>query len=358
MTDAPESSRTPACPRRRRTFRLQTLMAVVALIALGFAGWEAYLRKLAVDKLLSFVPLGVPIRIDDRTSQDRSLAVQRGTYLKAIREVQRRHGEHAAAVALARALDEAREAGDEQSARGALDSLPWLGPESRAAVPALVRTIERAPSWHNRSFAASVLGRVGADDPATIPALRRALLAPVRNGEPPGGLAATAALQLGRLGPKAAPAVPGLIQLLDQPDHGADALAMFALGRIGPDARAAVPELVRFLDRPDRGVHSHASGALGLIGPDARAAVPALTARLDHPDPRTRESALRALWRIAPDDPEVIAAMEPLVEDTDPSVGKLALHIVTVHRNRLQVERNNEAVRQRYAEARARGEVR
>lgn len=56
-----------------------------------------------------------------------------------------------------------------------------------------------------------------------------------------------AVFALGRLGRSAAPAVPLLIKLLDDPKQDLVMGALIALERIGPEAKTAVPELKRFI---------------------------------------------------------------------------------------------------------------
>ncbi|MEW6403662.1 MAG: hypothetical protein AB1649_17845 [Chloroflexota bacterium] len=56
-----------------------------------------------------------------------------------------------------------------------------------------------------------------------------------------------AVFALGRLGRSAAPAVPLLIKLLDDPKQDLVMGALIALERIGPEAKAAVPDLKRFI---------------------------------------------------------------------------------------------------------------
>jgi HEAT repeat protein len=52
---------------------------------------------------------------------------------------------------------------------------------------------------------------------------------------------------LGRMGEDAAPAVPALTALLDDPDLGVRKAAARTLGQIGPEAKDAVPALMRNL---------------------------------------------------------------------------------------------------------------
>lgn len=116
-----------------------------------------------------------------------------------------------------------------------------------------------------------------------------------------------ALLRLRQLGPRAAPAVPALLHLLDQEQERAftpsrrirpRTLILEVLAKIGPEARSAVPHLARYLRRPgsawpefDPNAHQPWPAgdllayhslihALGQIGGDA--AFPPLYEALDH----------------------------------------------------------------------------
>ncbi|GEM_PF-2471032 len=122
-----------------------------------------------------------------------------------------------------------------------------------------------------------------------------------------------AARALAVIGPKAAAAVPALIELLhEEPPSANDirarvqysrmaALAAVALAEIGPDARAAVPLMSDALKRKPLYLPIDCyCKALGAIGPEAQAAVPALEDLLADRSPDTQLAAAEALSRIAP----------------------------------------------------------
>jgi hypothetical protein len=83
----------------------------------------------------------------------------------------------------------------------------------------------------------------------------------------------TAADALARIG---SPAVPSLVQAMQNPDPQIRLKAVKVLGRMGPDAKDAVPDLIRLLEDPDEEIRKAASRTLGRIGPAAQEAVPAL----------------------------------------------------------------------------------
>ncbi len=86
--------------------------------------------------------------------------------------------------------------------------------------------------------------------------------------------------RLGRLGPRAAPAVPALIAGLSDLDPKVRKETAAVLRRIGPPAKPAVPALVSVLNDPDSGVRAAAAWALQVAKPDPQVVMPALVAHL------------------------------------------------------------------------------
>jgi hypothetical protein len=112
-----------------------------------------------------------------------------------------------------------------------------------------------------------------------------------------------AASALARIGERARPAVPMLIDLLNSGNQAKREAAALALGGIGPAGSAATASLIQALD--DEGVRFRAAIALGRIGPAAEAAVPALTGVVSgdgrrKPDYNCRLVSALALIRIDP----------------------------------------------------------
>ena len=86
------------------------------------------------------------------------------------------------------------------------------------------------------------------------------------------------ALELSRLGPTAAPALPALVARLKDPDTGVRMESAIAIGAIGPGAAAAVPSLVAACKAPGQPLEvvRESATALGAIGPAASPALPVL----------------------------------------------------------------------------------
>jgi HEAT repeat protein len=79
-----------------------------------------------------------------------------------------------------------------------------------------------------------------------------------------------AAYEISGLGPAAAPAVPALIEALDDPEASVRFPVTVALGEIGPGASAAVPRLKKMMDEEiNDEIAAAARRALRRIQPDA-----------------------------------------------------------------------------------------
>ena len=111
--------------------------------------------------------------------------------------------------------------------RSALIALTELGPEARAALPAVLRILREE----------------------TEPATRK-----------------VAAEALGAFGPAAAAAVPDLVAALADKNEYTREQVVRALGAIGPKARAAVPALQPFLHDEDEELREAAEEAVARIG--------------------------------------------------------------------------------------------
>jgi len=135
------------------------------------------------------------------------------------------------------------------------------------------------------------------------------LLKDLKDANP--GTRAMAAMTLGKMGPNAKAAVPGLADAVVDRDLNVRYFAAEALKAVGPGAKAAVPALIKALNTfpggspalegPQRyyaDTRSVAAEALGAIGPGAREAVPALKKALNDPDPNVSAVAAEALKRI------------------------------------------------------------
>jgi len=117
--------------------------------------------------------------------------------------------------------------------------------------------------------------------------------------------ACEAMLWLGRIGPRAAPAVDPLLKILDSKDHAFRYYSAETLWRIARRPEA-VKALVELLSCDNRSEQSSAAYMLGELGAAARPALPALRTALDDSDPHVRSAALNAIKQIISAKDEVL----------------------------------------------------
>jgi HEAT repeat protein len=255
-----------------------------------------------------------------------------------------------------------------------LKSLRKIGPAAAPAVPELISLVEKGED--ETAFQATlVLGGIGAEAKPALPALMKA--AKVQNDQlalPFGAIGALALISaeldddpapvvevlieslerdrfrrqsvglLGHIGPRAAKAVPSLLQLLPSEYDNLHFIVTQAISKIGPAANAAVPTMKKLLDDENDIVYAHALDTLVAISPDpeefvrllltmlsqekneqrrshlidslgkmgskAKAAVPELIKMFDEGDDRRHLGIIYALGDIGPD---AAAAIEPIL---------------------------------------------
>src|SRR5262245_37202334 len=121
------------------------------------------------------------------------------------------------------------EGGNDKLRAAATRTLFQLGPLAESSIPALIRGLgDRV--WEVRWRCGHTLARLGT--PAVAP-----LMNVLKKGYPLGW---EAVLALGEMGPVAAPAVPLLIELVNDFEPMIVRAVVVALGRIGPAAQAAI----------------------------------------------------------------------------------------------------------------------
>lgn len=112
-----------------------------------------------------------------------------------------------------------------------------------------------------------------------------------------------AALELRKLGPKAAPAIKALVKALGDKDDMVQFHAMLALKHVGP---AAIPALIKATRSSGEGRRAYALWTLASFKERAAPAIPAAISALDDKSEKVRGRAEEVLWRIGK------AAIKPL----------------------------------------------
>lgn len=205
-------------------------------------------------------------------------------------------------------------------------ALTWrnLGPKAQAAEKDLVAGLSEQAEGKGREetateqFAcAKLLVEVGLVGPPVTQALAR-----ICRDDLPQGVAEVVA----RLGPAAAPAVPGLVQMLGSEDWYRVTSAFGNGGQSIGDAEAAVKAIVAIgepavpglragLHDENRRVREGAATALGRIGAVALPAADELAATLTDPSFRVRAAAATALGRLPDERPATVSALIARLSD-------------------------------------------
>jgi HEAT repeat protein len=164
-----------------------------------------------------------------------------------------------------------------------------------AAVPALIRALER-DNFNQRRAALARLRELGPDARAAAPAIL-ALAEDLESRDAPAAVTALARIDLSA----ARAAMNRAREGLRHPDVNTRRRAVERLGDLGPLARPAAPELIRATRDDDALVRDRALQALVRIGLPAAGMLPVLTAALDDPRDHVRHSAVVALDALPPE---------------------------------------------------------
>lgn len=181
--------------------------------------------------------------------------------------------------------------------RSILEALETIGPPAKAAVPAVIATLNddgRFVRW----CATRTLGRIGPTDESA--AAVRALAERLQDDDIDVRLTACQALEA--YGDKAAAATEALGALIARSDPDVQLSAVQALETIAllvrADAKPAVPGLTVALKSRNARVRQYAANILGYVGPAAVAALPALQQALDDGEVDVRLAAAQAIDKI------------------------------------------------------------
>jgi HEAT repeat protein len=129
------------------------------------------------------------------------------------------------------------------------------------------------------------------------------------------------------LGPEAKPILPELVKLLKAKRARDPQVVIAVIGSIGPDAKEAAPALIEAL--ADRRVQDEAIEALCAIGPSAKDALPAIRRAIreagKHDDERTAPSfvLIDPLYKLGPD---AVPLLIEFLDDDDPNYKSRSAH--------------------------------
>jgi len=205
--------------------------------------------------------------------------------------------------------------GDEEQCRMATWALVAMEGRAAAAVPELIEVLVGDGETHQLEAACLVLqhvvpGHVPDESQKTMEALASSMK------DEGWDLRWRSAVALGEFG---TPAIPHLIEALDDPDPTVMRYGAEALGRMGEDAAPAVGSLVALLERDDWRAHDAACIALGQIGPSALEAVPLLVEELASAPHVAAWSAATALGGIGAAAGDAVPEILEAFPDSDPS---------------------------------------
>jgi HEAT repeat protein len=146
----------------------------------------------------------------------------------------------------------------------AVRAIHELKPGSEVTIPAFTRIVQNA----DPKTIKDVMEAIATLGDKAVPGLINGLKVKAVRGH--------AAETLGRIGQAAAPAVPALIEAMEDERPDVRREILFALGNIGPEAKAAVGVARKSLADEDQTVKYSAVWMLGRVGPAAAEALPEL----------------------------------------------------------------------------------
>jgi HEAT repeat protein len=146
----------------------------------------------------------------------------------------------------------------------AAESIWKINKDLKATMPVFLEGL-KSEDFHACDEALDALEIVGANGKEAVPLLTKILADKERTAQARG----LAAKVLGNMGPEAKAAVPALVAGLDDFDHDLQDRCVFALGAIGPEAKSATPKLVRMAKEGNARVSKATKEALAKIDPQA-----------------------------------------------------------------------------------------
>jgi hypothetical protein len=183
------------------------------------------------------------------------------------------------------------------SRHAAANALVEIGPAASISIPVLIKSAG-STNAEVRAFAVYTVGRMAVEPKVVDPVLIKSLRDPDRE------VRYNAAFGLGALafmGGDAKPAVPALVETLNDSYPTARAAAAMALGHIHAQPDVVVPALITALQDSQVFVRGQASSALGEFGTNAKPAWAALMQAVKEENQDARNAAAKALKAIDPE---------------------------------------------------------
>jgi WD40 repeat protein/HEAT repeat protein len=194
-----------------------------------------------------------------------------------------------------------------------LEVVAKLGPPTRAEGPVLELLLKEQafPALH--FYALESLVALGADYPATLPAVRETLK------DPDVATKRKAILYIGQLGPAARDEFySALIDLVGNANADVSNDAAAALVKMGKPMAKDLPLLADLLRSDKKGVRRYALLALTDAGPDAANALPRISEVLEiDKEPELRRLALAAIVKIQTNKKETLSLLKKSLKDAD-----------------------------------------
>jgi HEAT repeat protein len=186
----------------------------------------------------------------------------------------------------------------------------------RQGAPAIVTLSQMAKNQkepsRSRLFAIALLGQLGKEAKPAVPVLIQAV------NDPNKAVRLRAITAIGTIKSDPKSAIPELTELLTIPDREIRLATINSLGKFGSDAKAAVLMLAQALEDQDPAIRTATATTLRLIGKDATQAVPQLIRSLHHPDRNTRSLSAQALGLIG--DQGAVSALTEALKDLSSDV--------------------------------------
>ncbi|MDF1665498.1 MAG: HEAT repeat domain-containing protein [Planctomycetota bacterium] len=183
---------------------------------------------------------------------------------------------------------------DEKLKYSAMRELYLVDEHPAIDIPLLIGELKTSDVVH-KSQVIQVIGNQRRRSAVAVPALLRTLSDPIPN------IRLHSIVALGKIGPESIPAVPKIVEILNDrsQDWSFRRSAAFALGGIGEDSLSP-PALINALKNASPLTTDSIFFSLGLLGPKAASTVPSLINILNNKQSAQREKAVIALGKIGP----------------------------------------------------------